>query len=108
MNPHPNRLCALGVLWTAVFVQLCSALFAQSPGPSAMVTGTVTNAATGRTLQGALVAIKGTDREAVTDSQGVFRIENAPLPPWILERIRHVRQLHPTGGGGVLWRGRRD
>ena len=40
------------------------------------LTGTVTNAATGRTLEGARVTLQGTDREALTDQQGVYRFGN--------------------------------
>lgn len=41
------------------------------------VTGTVTNAGTNRVLEGARVILVGTDREAFTDGQGVYRL---PLP----------------------------
>ena len=41
------------------------------------VTGTVTNAGTNRVLEGARVILVGTDREAFTDRQGVYRL---PLP----------------------------
>ncbi len=40
------------------------------------LTGTVTNAATGRALEGALVSLAGSDREMLTDSQGNYRFEN--------------------------------
>ena len=40
------------------------------------LTGTVTNTATGRALQGALVALEGTGREMLTDSQGSYRFED--------------------------------
>jgi iron complex outermembrane receptor protein len=46
---------------------------------SAFVTGTVLNAATGRTLEGARVVVRGTDREAFTDSLGTYRL--GPLAP---------------------------
>lgn len=42
----------------------------------ATLTGTVTNSATGRTLEGARVVIKNTEREVITDSQGVYRLTN--------------------------------
>ncbi|MBI4621687.1 MAG: TonB-dependent receptor, partial [Verrucomicrobia bacterium] len=40
------------------------------------LTGTVTNTATGRALEGALVVLKGTSREMLTDSQGNYRFED--------------------------------
>ncbi len=42
------------------------------------LTGIVTNAATGRTLEGARVAIQGTSRETTTDQQGVYSFTNLP------------------------------
>jgi hypothetical protein len=39
-----------------------------------VLTGVVTNAATGNTLEGARVVVKGTSTEVYTDSQGVYRI----------------------------------
>lgn len=39
------------------------------------LTGIVTNSATGRTLEGARVTIEGTNREAITDQQGVYVFE---------------------------------
>ncbi|MGH7957045.1 MAG: carboxypeptidase-like regulatory domain-containing protein [Opitutaceae bacterium] len=42
------------------------------------LTGTVTNAATGATLEGARVVLQGTDREVTTDSLGVYRIDHVP------------------------------
>src|SRR5688500_18004784 len=59
-------------------------LFAQSAHAQATLTGKVTNAATGRTLEGASVAIRGTDREAVTDRGGSYRFDNVPLGNVIL------------------------
>ena len=40
------------------------------------LTGIVTNEATGRALEGASVALKGTDRAAVTDRQGAYNFES--------------------------------
>src|SRR4051812_31532732 len=42
------------------------------------LTGTVTNSATGRTLEGARVVLTGTGREAVTDITGTYRFDNVP------------------------------
>ena len=59
------------------------ALSAAENSPSAPVasaqaslTGTVTNGGTGRTLEGARVAVEGTARETVTDRQGFYRLTN--------------------------------
>jgi TonB-dependent receptor len=46
---------------------------------NAVITGTVINAATGRTLEGARVGIRGTDRETTTDNLGTYRL--GALPP---------------------------
>src|SRR5262245_49659965 len=85
MNAHPDsridrsRREASRRSVTAVLL-FCAGLAA----PSALaetLTGTVTNAATSRTLEGATVTIKGTTREVVTDRQGVYRFDNiAPGP----------------------------
>ncbi|MDO8545244.1 MAG: TonB-dependent receptor [Opitutaceae bacterium] len=40
------------------------------------LTGIVTNSATGRALEGALVTIEGTGREMLTDSQGSYRFDD--------------------------------
>ena len=42
-----------------------------------VLTGTVTNAATGRTLEGAVVELRGTGRETVTDRQADGRSETS-------------------------------
>ena len=42
------------------------------------LSGTVTNAATGRTLEGARVMLEGTTREPATDAQGDFRFDDVP------------------------------
>jgi len=56
-------------------------LLAQPAAAQSTLTGIVTNSATGRTLEGAVVAIKGTDRETVTDRSGTYRFDNlAPGP----------------------------
>lgn len=44
----------------------------------ATLLGTVTNSATGATLQGARVVLKSTGQEVVTDSLGLYRFENVP------------------------------
>ena len=63
--------------WTLISVLLfCLGLAAQSALGQESLTGTVTNSATGRTLEGASVAIKGTGREVITDRQGTYRFDN--------------------------------
>ena len=42
------------------------------------LTGTVTNTATSRTLEGARVVLVGTGRETVTDFAGTYRFDNVP------------------------------
>ena len=48
------------------------------------LTGTVTNAATGATLEGARVVVAGKGLEATTDGQGVYRIDHALAGPAIV------------------------
>ena len=43
------------------------------------ITGIVTNAATGRALEGARVVIQGTNQEAITDSLGVYSFPSVPV-----------------------------
>ena len=43
-----------------------------------VLSGAITNSATGRALEGARVAVRGTDRETVTDRLGAYRFENLP------------------------------
>lgn len=63
--------------WTALFLFVFTlGLLAQSATAQETVAGTVTNAATGRTLQGARVVLTGTGRETVTDGQGEYRFSN--------------------------------
>ena len=63
--------------WTAVSVLLfCFGLIAQSAQAQATLTGTVSNAATSRSLEGASVTIKGTNRETTTDREGAYRFDN--------------------------------
>lgn len=60
----------------AVAVLLFFGGWAQSAFAQTSLTGTVTNSATGRTLQGARVVIKNANLETDTDTQGVYRFEN--------------------------------
>jgi len=71
-------LCA----FLLVLLALVPALFAAES--SAVITGTVSNAATGRTLEGARVAIRGTDRETTTDGLGTYRLGPLPAGPVVV------------------------
>src|SRR5438876_854840 len=71
----------------SVFVPLlatCLAMMAPSMFAQGKLTGTVTNSATGRTLQGARVFIQGTGRQALTDEEGVYRFDDLPAGDVIL------------------------
>ena len=69
---HPQPL---SLSWTALAVLFFSGFLARSAVAESL-SGTVTNQATGRTLEGARVAIKGANSEVITDSQGVYRLAN--------------------------------
>ena len=56
-----------------LFAFLTSSALAQG-----VLTGTVTNAATGAILEGARVVLEGTGREVTTDSLGSYRFDNVP------------------------------
>ncbi len=56
-----------------LFSLLTSAVFAQG-----VITGTVTNSATGAILEGARVVLEGTGREVTTDALGAYRFDNVP------------------------------
>ena len=70
-----SRPHALGRPWIALAVLFSSGFIAR-PVVAESLTGTVTNSATGRTLEGARVAIKGAKVEVNTDSQGVYYLAN--------------------------------
>lgn len=76
--PRLNRFRAVSFRRAAVAVLLSAGLLSQSAIAQATLTGTITNSATGRTLQGARVEIKSANEETVTDTQGVYRFENIP------------------------------
>lgn len=61
---------------TAAVVLLFFGMLAQSAIAQATLIGTVTNHATGRTLESVRMAIKGANSEVITDSQGVYRLAN--------------------------------
>ena len=58
----------------ACFASLSLLASAAAIAQSAL-TGTITNAATGRALEGARVTLEGTAREALTDAQGNYRFD---------------------------------
>ncbi|MBC7367237.1 MAG: TonB-dependent receptor [Undibacterium sp.] len=71
MTTIPQRIRVFFFLWSLL---LTSAAWGQ-----ATLSGTVTNAATGRALEGARVALKGTDLVAITDRQGAYALDNVAL-----------------------------
>jgi iron complex outermembrane recepter protein len=76
--------------WLAVALGVAPGVSAQSAspvvssGPTSLI-GVVTNTATGRTLENARVVLKGTQRETLTDQQGVYRFNDVPAGPQQLE-----------------------
>lgn len=58
------------------FVATIVGCFAQIASAQTALTGTVTNSATGRALEGARVSLQGLNREVLTDSQGNYRFED--------------------------------
>src|SRR5262245_14718452 len=83
MNTNQNQAPYSGCL-KAAFLRLtaravllfCIGMEVQSARGPETLTGSVTNSATGRTLQGAQVVFQETGREALTDSEGAFRFDN--------------------------------
>eukprot|EP01036_Dinobryon_divergens_P034804 gene34804-45017_t len=76
--PPLNRLLSVA----AVFALAVSLLRAAEP--TTTLTGTVSNAATGRTLEGARISIRGTTSETFTDSLGTYRLSAFPPGPVVL------------------------
>jgi iron complex outermembrane receptor protein len=66
---------------TWVVVGLNAFAFGAQVHAQGVVTGTVTNSATGGILEGARVVLEGTGREVTTDSLGDFRLDNVPPGP---------------------------
>ncbi len=68
---------ALLFAWLGLALAPAQTVAAAESSPSSVspttLSGLVTNSATGRTLEGALVVIQGTGRQALTDNQGVYR-----------------------------------
>ncbi|MSU47974.1 MAG: TonB-dependent receptor [Opitutus sp.] len=79
MNPDIARpvFCRSSARLAGCTGLLLGCLIAGVPAATAQtsLSGTVSNAATGRTLEGARIAIHGSAREAVTDYQGVYRFD---------------------------------
>ena len=71
MKPSALSLCVLFSLRIAIAQET--------------LTGTITNSATGRTLEGALVVISATGQQAVTDITGTYRFDNLPPGPVTLK-----------------------
>ena len=72
------RHCLTRLWKLALTVLLVGALDAQVAHAQEHLTGIVTNAATGRTLEGVQVTIEGTSHKTVTDGQGVYSFSNLP------------------------------
>ncbi len=62
--------------WGRFAAVLFSLILVPSMLAQGTLIGTVTNSATGATLEGARVSIQGTNRQVTTDSLGVYRINN--------------------------------
>jgi len=67
------------------FCLIFSVLLAPVAWAQATLTGTVTNSATGRALEGARISVKGTERQTFSDRLGVYTLENLPDGPVALD-----------------------
>ncbi len=74
------------LIWSVALAASCQPCLRAAAGTSATATasaqgtlsGTVTNAATERALEGARAVLKGSDRTALSDRQGLFTFEHVP------------------------------
>ena len=71
-NPLALLFACLGLALAPAQTVAAAESSPSSVSPTTL-SGLVTNSATGRTLEGALVVIQGTGRQALTDNQGVYR-----------------------------------
>lgn len=78
MLHHARSARAVGQEWLRWALVLFATTLAVAASGQGTVVGTVTNAATGATLEGARVVLQGSGRETTTDSLGVYRFENVP------------------------------
>jgi len=79
----PKKLTALMIGWLTLAVAPIHIARAADNNSASQVgtgtlTGTITNSATGRTLEGAQVMIVGSSRGAVTDITGTYQFDNLP------------------------------
>ena len=102
--PALTWLAATAVAFPSV-VSLASAQTAESQ--QGIVTGTVINVATGRTLEGArVVLVQGGNREVYTDEQGAFRFTNV-APGQVLIQVSYTgldpveTSVAVTAGGSI-------
>lgn len=65
---------------------------------TATITGTVTDAASGETLAGATVQVKGTNTGATTDAQGKYRISVATTAPTLVFSFIGYQPLEQAAG----------
>ena len=97
----PPTRCVVGLMLVGLL--LAFPVLAQ-PAASGNITGTVTNAATGRQLGGASVAVTRSGVSTVTDADGRFMLRELPAGPnevtvsYVgLETIRETVQVQPGG-----------
>src|SRR5688572_19465195 len=82
MIPRNHRLPSSQLLAGAVLLVVLVGLLAAQPAiGQTTLAGTVTNAATRQALAGARVIVLGTDRETLTDSEGVYRFNGLQPGP---------------------------
>src|SRR5688572_15871121 len=72
---YPMLTSRILLRWLFTLCLTAGTLFAQSTGT---ITGRVFDQATGRSLQGAIVQVKGTAASAVTDTEGRFTLSGVP------------------------------
>ena len=96
-----TRARALGL---AVLLATSSTLFAQ--GTTGGITGAVSNAATGRLLDGATVEVAGTGRAALTDNTGRFSFTDLPVGEYQVVAsytgLSSVRRMVRVGTGDTM------
>ncbi len=73
--------CLIAAAFRRAFLPLMLCCVSTSGWSQASLGGTVTNAATGRALQGARVVVEGSGREILTDGDGAFALAQLPVGP---------------------------
>ncbi|MDQ8180847.1 TonB-dependent receptor [Pelagicoccus sp. SDUM812005] len=90
--------------WGAALLALCSFVFAQAQSGTGSIAGQVRDDMTGRSLQGAVVSVPGTNLKDYTDAQGRFSIFEVPAGTHQVEvsylgLLPHQEQLSVEAGG---------